>query len=338
MKKKLVTKTVLQFTNKAIIIKVVLLLIIILSSLSSIYAAGNEFRVLASKGDIFVQKGGKGKWEKIYTGSTISAKDNIKLTKGAYLGLVHSQGRTLELKKVGVYSAFKLSKDVLTMNSSVSKKLVNLIASEVSESMSILDKNNAENNMTQSGAVERSFENNIIPKKDSNGATVLNNKLNLESPIKTALMNPEATFSWFKLPGDINYEFLLCDRFDKPEFSKTIKDTSITINTKDLGLEEGAYYFWKVTAKTTPVKKSDEACFIILHEKESTAIKDTLKLLNKELGYEATAASMMILGLFYERHELINDAEASYREAVRLAPGVEDYHKLYSNFRKRHYE
>jgi hypothetical protein len=327
----------LNFSQERIsIIIIVSVLIFFILGITAIFAAKNEFRVLASKGETFIQKSGKGKWERIYTGGIISSNDKIKLTQGAYIGLVYTNGRTVELKKVGTYSAAKLSKEILALKSTVTEKLANLIVSQMGESVNILEKDNDKNNMTQTGAVERSLDSGILTARQSEEG--VNIRLILTSPIKASLLNPVATFSWHKLPGDISYEFLLCDRFDRPEYSKNIKDTSITLNTYDLKLEDGVYYFWKVTANTTPGIKSDEACFMVLHENERANLNDTLKMLNEELGYEVTAASRLVLAIFYERYDLINEADVSYREAIQLAPGVDDYKKVYSNFLKRHYE
>lgn len=298
-------------------------------------AHSQEFKILAAKGQILVQKDGKGNWNKIFTGGRINTNDKIKLMPGSYLGLVHSKGRTIELKKDGIYLAAKLSKDVSGLKSTMTGHLANLIANEVGSSSDLLSNRDSNKSMNQSGSVERNLGSDFNNPNLSQSTT---NKILIKSPIKEHLLDMDVVFEWKKLGTENEYEFYLTDRFDRLEFSKATTDSFITVNTKQLKLEKGVYYFWRVVVKGKPELKSDEACFMILTDAEITGLNDTLKLLKDELGDEQNATSHLMYAVFFEKYNLIGEAKTSYLEALKIAPDVDVYNSLYSNFIKRHYQ
>ncbi|OGU17645.1 MAG: hypothetical protein A2X61_02165 [Ignavibacteria bacterium GWB2_35_12] len=298
-------------------------------------AQTNEFRVLAAKGEVLIQKNGKGNWEKIYTGGQINANDKIKLIPGSYLGLVHAKGKTIELKKDGTYSATKLSKEVAGMKSTMTGQLANLIVSEVGSTSGLLSNKDNNKSMNQSGVVERNLDSEFIK---SNSLQVSGDRILIQSPIKEHLLGNDVMFEWNKVPSENEYDFYLTDRYDRLEFSKTTSDSFLVVDTKQLNLEKGVYYFWRVIVKEKPEMKSDEACFMILTDSEITGINDTLKLLKEELGNEQTAISKLMYAVFFEKYNLIGEAKASYLDALKIAPDVEVYNNLYHNFLRRHYQ
>ncbi|MCL5990894.1 MAG: hypothetical protein M1419_02175, partial [Bacteroidetes bacterium] len=141
------------------ILKFTVILILLIYTTSS---QANEFRILAAKGQVLIQKNSKGNWEKIYTGGLINANDKIKLMPGSYLGLVHSKGRTIELKKDGIYSAIKLSKELAGMKSTMTGQLANLIVNEVGSSSGFLSNKDSNKSMNQTGAVNRNIDSDLI--------------------------------------------------------------------------------------------------------------------------------------------------------------------------------
>jgi len=310
-------------------ISVILILLFYIS-----VAQTNEFRILAAKGQVLVKKNGKGNWEKIFTGGQINVKDKIKLLPGSYLGLVHSKGKTIELKKDGIYSATQLSKDVAGMKTTMTGQLANLIVSEVGSSSGSIYKD-SNKSMNQSGAVERRLDSDFSKPNSSEGS---GDRILIQSAIKEHLLNQEVIFEWKRLQSEKEYEFYLTDRFDRLEFSKATTDSFLVVDTKQLKLEKGVYYFWRVIVKGKPELKSDEACFMILTDTELKGLNDTLKLLKEELGSEQTATSKLMYAVFFEKYNLISEAKSSFLDALKIAPDVEVYNNLYYNFLRRHYQ
>ncbi|MBI5325992.1 MAG: hypothetical protein HZB41_12095 [Ignavibacteriae bacterium] len=315
--------------------KFFVMIILLLFSFFSISAQNTEFKILASRGQVLIQKNGKGTWEKIFTGGLINLKDKIKMLPGSYLGLVHAKGKTLELKKDGIYTVSQLSKEIAGMKSTMSGQFANLIISEVGNaSGNIIDKD-SKKSLGQSGAVERNIDSNVMT---SNGNQKQEDRILIKSPVKEHSINQDILFEWTRLKNENEYEFYLTDRYDRLEFSKTTSDTFLLVDTKKLKLEKGSYYFWRITVKGKPELKSDEACFLILTDTEISGINDTLKLLKEELGEEHTATSSLMYAVYFEKCNLINEAKVSYLEALKIAPDVEVYNNLYYNFLKRHFQ
>ena len=63
------------------------------------FGQGYTFKVLANKGENKVKSGAD--WKALKTGASLVDTDELEVSDNAYLGLVHSSGKTLELKSAG---------------------------------------------------------------------------------------------------------------------------------------------------------------------------------------------------------------------------------------------
>lgn len=300
--------------------------ILTLIFLSTTIAQQFEFRVMATKGKIELEKSGSKKWNKLKVGSKIFKNDKIKISGKSYLSLVYKTGKTIELKKSGTYNISKLAKKVSTSKSNVSKRFTNYILDEVGGDEDFIAGNDFRKNMGITGSVERSLDNQPFMNK---------NILQLNSPRKVNFVNTVFTFRWHQIKNVKKYEFILTDRFDKPVFSKFVYNNSITIDASEANLDRDTYYFWKVKAESQKEYKSDDACFLILSKNRTQAIKDTVKMIEEEVGNTNSPSAQIILGAFYEQNYIIDQALKSYRQAVALAPDVKIYKKLYKRFLNR---
>ena len=68
---------------------------------------GYTFKVLASKGVTQVDNGSG--WTVLKTGTKLNKDSKVKIANGSYVGLMHSSGKTMELKSAGTYSVENLS-------------------------------------------------------------------------------------------------------------------------------------------------------------------------------------------------------------------------------------
>ena len=64
------------------------------------------FKVLANKGSNEYKS--EGAWQAIKTGLSLKVGDELKVSENAYLGLVSSSGKPLELKKADTYKVAAL--------------------------------------------------------------------------------------------------------------------------------------------------------------------------------------------------------------------------------------
>jgi hypothetical protein len=304
---------------------------------SFVVAKSYDFRVLASKGTVQVQKDASKNWDKLNTGATLNKNDKIKLAQKSYLSLVHSSGKTMEIKAQGSYNISDLASKVSAMKSNVSQRFANYVIDEISSSKDMLAKGNYKENMETTGSTERGMAH-FNPKKIKDDNQPFMNKdsyISINFPRKVNFLNQDFTITWNKNGNNKEYEFQIADRFDKPIFTKTVSDTSISLSASALKLEKDVYYFWKVCLKNNSKVKSDDACFLVLSDKKATAIRDTVKLINEEMGAEKTATSSIILASFYEQNYIIDEAIKSYRAAIDQAPDVPEYQNMFKRFMKR---
>ncbi len=71
------------------------------------YSQDYAFRVMVSKGANEVKTGGE--WKALKTGAQLNDTDELKVSENAYLGLMHSGGRTLEWKNAGTFKVSELA-------------------------------------------------------------------------------------------------------------------------------------------------------------------------------------------------------------------------------------
>jgi len=286
-------------------------------------AQNYEFKVMASSGTVKVYNKDKKSWNDVKIGTQIKENDKIKLSTKSYLSLIHKSGRTLELKQAGEFLASDLTASLNKNKTSVASKFADYILDEISSSDDLLAEGSR--NMSITGSVTREIDQPFMRKE----------ALKLNSPRKVNLLGTVFTFNWLSKPGVKTYEFILTDRFDRPVFTKDVNATSITLNADELKLERNTYYFWKVKAKGDDKTLSEDACFMVLSKDKTKAILDTVKQIKEDVGDENTPTAKIILAAFYEQNYLIDEALQNYREAMRLAPDVELYKKLYQRFLNR---
>jgi hypothetical protein len=160
----------------------------IIFSLSFFTANAQEelFRVLVSKGANKVAPANSEAWTNLVIGKKLLKTDKITLVEGGYIGLAHKNGKTIELKKPGVYPVDKLSGEVAAQNSSVSKKYVDFVVGEMTASNEDMAKNRHKY-MQVTGSVERGTDENAIRILSPRKAEVLSSPVLLKwQPVKDA--------------------------------------------------------------------------------------------------------------------------------------------------------
>lgn len=281
--------------------------------------AKDDFTVFATKGDLTVQKNGKGKWSKLATGTKLSTSDNVKVGEKAYLSLIHNSGKTVELKQSGVFSLSKLSEAVKKNQSSITAKLAKYILNEIQSSDDLTQKGDHHNNMGVTGAVERKIG---------------SDEIQLASPSKTTVKNDALVCAWTPVNGEKSYEFCLTDRFDNKILTKKIDGNQITVNTVELKLEKDQFYFWNVASASNADIKSEKATFIVLSPEKVKMIESNVKQLKSEMEGE-TAVNQFVLGNYYDQNNLVEEANLCFKRAIELAPDVPEYNKIYTLFKQK---
>src|SRR4051794_3038091 len=118
------------------------------------FAQDEMFKVLASKGANKIAAQNSTEWRVLKIGEKINKTDKITVAENGYLGLAHKSGKTIELKKAGVYAAEKLSGEVSAQNATMGKKYVDFVVGEVTSKDEDMTKNRHKY-MAVTGSVER---------------------------------------------------------------------------------------------------------------------------------------------------------------------------------------
>lgn len=284
--------------------------LILLLSFGLVFGQNYAFKVLGNKGDNQVNSGGT--WVSLKTGSTIKDGETVKVGNDAYLGLLHSTGRTLELKEPGEYKVADLEKKISSGSSSVASKYADFVLSKMSNS-------GQANNMAVTGAVERSTDDASI-------------KVNLPSSVE--LYNPDAIITWEPVEDASQYDVVLKNMFDEVILETTTPKPSIELNFDDPKLKDQRLVIFSVKLKGDDTKQSGEYGIKKLTKDEAESIKSSLDSLKSEIG-DDTALDKIILASFYEENNLIIDAATNYEYAIKMSPGVDDFKNAYKQFLQR---
>ncbi len=285
--------------------------LLLVLSIGLVFGQDYAFKVLGTKGDNEVKSGDN--WVSLKTGSTIKAGETVKLGADSYLGLLHSSGRTLELKDEGEYQVADLEKKMSSGSASIASKYADFVLSKMTNS------SGQGNNMAVTGAVERSADDAGI-------------KVNL--PSSTELYNPDAIITWKPVEGNPEYDVVLKNMFDEVIMETTTNEPSIKLNFDDPKLKDQRLVIFSVKLKNDDSKHSGEYGIKKLTRDEAESIKSSLDSLKSEIG-DNTALDKIILASFYEENNLIIDAATNYEYAIEMSPGVDDFKNAYKEFLAR---
>ncbi len=302
---------------KKILFYISLLLILFVFTAS---AKDFKFCVLGKKGTVQVKSSKSKKLEDVKTGDKLFLNDNLVLVEGSYIGLVHCNGKTIEITKPGNYKISALSNTAEGKKTSVLPRIADMIFHNVSRNNELLSDKDQKTQMKSGGYIERGIGEVTLP---------------IISPLKNHYINKNISLCWNSYHGNPDFEFKLMNRFNKVLLTKTSTDTCINFDAESLKLEKGTYYFWTVNLANDDDYKSQEACFKLLTDNDISLLNDTLKLLQEELGNDNSAPSEIVYAYFFEQYNLYDEAINAYRQAIKLAPDIYDYVVLYENFLTR---
>jgi hypothetical protein len=273
-------------------------------------AQDDVFKVIACKGKVTLERTKK----TIAIGSGLTAADQLLIEGPVYLGLVHKTGKAIEIKKEGRVPVSELMKLVSNKQSGMDK-LVGFVV------QSVVGSEGKKNEL--SGGVERS---------------IAVNKVRMLAPRTTKVIEPEITFTWAGSDGttkEPTYIFTLSDDHQNVRFKKETKETSLTLNVAQLGLEKDKCYYWSVTQAGSNAQSFESYCVYPISDAESAAITAQLNALKQEQGATPTALDNLMLASFYEQNGLTYKAMGAYREAVKKGEGVEIFADAYAGFLRR---
>ena len=275
----------------------------------------NTFKVLANKGSNTFSATGSN-WQPIKTGATLNGTDQVKVGEGSYLGLMHSSGRTVELKTAGIKNLKDVLSGMESSKSSVASKYADFVLSKMNQSEEDINRNHR-NYLSATGAVTR-------------GA---NSPIKLFLPSSVDVYSEQAAIKWTEVADieDATYKVTVYNMFDEVVMETETSDLGTMLDFSDEKLASERMVIVKVSLADDDEVFSDKYAIKRMDLESNEAVITELKEL-ETMTEEKTAMNMLIMASFYEQNNLLVDALSYYQAAIELAPEVDIFRHAYEQF------
>lgn len=282
------------------------------------------FRVLTAKGNNTASK------NPIRVGSKLNDSDVIVMEEGGYLGLLHNNGQTVELRTKGTYKVNELASNLKASNgSSLTARYANYVVSELTSSTEEASGENRYKHMKKTGAVSR--------------ATNKLNKVTILQESKVNMLGDKMEIEWFVYedlakvnPKDVRtYRIVLTDLRNKELYSETTTKTSYVIDFSLPELKDQTTILYRVEVADEDKKdKSIHSSSQVINKEKEDATKKEIREQLDQIG-DDTALGHLIKAQYLEETGYYAEAAMAYKAAMELAPEVETYKILYDSFTER---
>ena len=290
--------------------RILTLLLLGFSTLVFAQAPKEDFKVLSHKGANTVNN------KPLATGTKLFPSDQITVSVGGYIGLLHKSGKTLELRQPGNYTVAEISQKVGSTNTSASKRYSDYVVKELTKGEKEDVNKNYMAHLTVTGSVERGNEEVqlFIP----NPATV--SSLNV--------MGNALKINWKKVADGKLYVVKVMNSFDEIIFSKETNDTSYTILIDQLPLNNETSFICQVGLKDNSKKPSDKRQIKLIKNDKATELSEEIIEINANLADDNSINNFMKAN-FYKEKGLFMEAADCYQKAIKADPEVTDYVESY---------
>ena len=297
--------------------KLLLSTILMFFLINTSYGQGFVFRVLASKGENKVKKGVNGETIPLKTGATLMSGDELIATNGAYIGLMHKTGRTIEVRNPGVTKISDLETKLASSKTNTANKYAQFVMNKMNESDGDVN-SNYRANMKATGAVTRAVEGTI----------------NVLLPSSVDVLSSEAIVGW-TVPENLEnptYVVSIKNIFDEEIYSAETTKSSIPLNFEDEQLASERLVILKVKVKDNSDLFSGDYGIKRMSSDDAASIKENLDMLKAEVPMDDSPLNRLIYASFYEENNLFLDASTQYQKAISLSPEVDDFQAMYEEF------
>jgi hypothetical protein len=231
--------------------------------------------------------------------------------------MVHSSGKTKEIKTAGTYNIKELASTISASTQNIASKYADFVISKMSPEEK---EANRRKYASVTGAVERGDD---------------NETLKIFMPTSVSVYNPEVMIRWEPVAEENpTYVIKLKDLFEQTIMVAETTETNYTINFSDAKLA-GAIVenlvLVNVSVKGNEDLKSKNAAIELFGKDDAASFEVELKELQANLG-EQSSINNLILAEFYEENNLLLDALTSYEHAIKMSPDVEYYKEAYDEF------
>ncbi|MEQ8904957.1 hypothetical protein [Ekhidna sp.] len=269
---------------------------------------GYTFRVLANKGQNQVKKDGATTAVALKTGATLSDGDELIASQGAYIGLMHKSGKTLEVRTPGTKKVTDLAKMVDTKSASVSSRYAKFLANKMNEK----EEPNYRAKLNATGAVSRALAGDeqiqvLIPAEDA------------------SVLGDNAILNWDTPEGMEENTFIVTVKniFDEEIMKEEVMGNAIELDftSSQMQNEEG---LWIINVKAKENQDVTSGDIAIKRPENPSQYDEGLSSLKAEVD-EDSPLNKVIYASFYEENGLIVDALTAIEEAIKMNPEVDDF-------------
>jgi hypothetical protein len=281
---------------------------------SSAQSQGYEFRVLANKGQNSI-KAANQEWLPVKTGAKLNKGDEISVSPNGYIGLVHSSGKTIELKTPKTYTVSDLVSKINANSSTITNKYASFVLSQMTKEEGEDVGANTKKNNKATGAVERGKPGEIT----------------LYAPNNVNVFGPMSILRWEQyLPGD-EYLVTVKNIFDDQVMSVPTTDSMITLDFNDPKLKNEKLLIVIISSKKDAKAFSNQIGIKKLPMEDSKLIAKEFATIMAD-NNEDTPLNKIIQATFFEQNNLMLDAVTAYESAIKMAPDVPEYKEMYLDF------
>jgi hypothetical protein len=340
-------ETWVTFPNFTFMITQHLIVLLVMTALCCARTFAQErFKVLACRGTVSLQSGAKPN-----VGAKIQATDKIMVGKGGYISLCHTSGKTHEIKKEGTYKVTELDKKVASQKGSATSKFASYVVRELTEvDEPVQFSRSRKTSMRTTGAVERAAGNEVnvwdsvfvmvgspgelegLAMFDSYGQRT-GEHFSVVMPRHTRLLSDTVTFIWHRSPKLSSYRFVLTNRSNQVVFQQMVADTMMVVPLLAKGALAGELHHWHIEDPGNPDYRTEEQALYILQGAEREGTLGELQQVQMQDSEDAVAH--LVAGVALEDLGLVYDAYREFDAAIRSAPGITSYKRLYAQFLQR---
>ncbi len=288
---------------KPINMKSALLLFVMTLAGSVLYAQDYAFKVLGAKGTTTID----GNALKI--GTSLTAEQLIAVGEGAYLGLAHHSGKTVEIKKAGEYKVKDLEAKIASAEGSTSGKIAMFIIDELTSD------DNKSNRFSQS-----------IVKTGSVMRATQQNSIQVLLPAQTEFLPGHVTIGWFTDAEEAPTKYTLVALNLKGEevIRQEVEGTSVTLDLSKLSSFDSKLLKYHIEAEGD-VKSEEHG--LRMPKVDAKQLQKELA----ELPSEDTPLNHYLRAEFFASKGLVANAISAYEAAGEAF--VEPYQEFLKAFK-----
>ena len=274
----------------------------------AVFAQAYTFKVLVSKGKTEIKSATD--WQSIKVGTALKATDEVRIAENAYLGLIHENGKPLEMREAGSFKVSELVSRIGAGSSVLNKYTDFILSSDQSK----------KNRLSATGAVHRAIKDVII--------------VYLAGTDRAEVYGDKLAVQWSSEEVNGPYEVVFTTLLDDELAKFETTSNQLIVSMNEGNLKDEYEMMVKVVSKGNRGKGSKDYIIKRMRPKEREKYSKIMNELKDAIASE-TALSKYYMAGIYEENFLLNDALTAYQEAIKLAPDVTLYQDAYKEFLTR---